>query len=101
MLASPVGFDGGSTFTFTIEHQFGGQHMLGRFRLSVTTEAKPSLETGKAAAPPAIMEILKVAGDKRSAEQKARIGEYYRSISPELAGDRSRLEMLRQTVGPY
>jgi len=100
-LASPIGFEGGTILTFTLDHQFGSQHVLGKFRLSVTTDPKASLATGSPGAPAHIMEILKVAADKRTAEQKAKLGEYYRSISPELAADRGKLETLRQLVGPY
>ncbi len=101
MLASPIGFDGGTVFTFTLDHQFGSQHVLGKFRLSVTSDPKASLATGSPIAPAHITEILKVAADKRTAEQKGKLSEYYRSISPELAADRGKLETLRQLVGPY
>jgi hypothetical protein len=37
-----VGFAGGSNFTFTLTQNFGTQHDLGDFRLSVTTDSLPT-----------------------------------------------------------
>ena len=34
---TPVGFDGGTTLTVALDQLHGGRHLIGRFRLSVTT----------------------------------------------------------------
>ena len=40
-LARPLGFDGGVKATLTLDFQFGGQHALGRFRVSGLTSPLP------------------------------------------------------------
>jgi hypothetical protein len=40
-LASPVGFEGGTRLGVVIRYEQGGQQVLGRFRLSATTDADP------------------------------------------------------------
>jgi hypothetical protein len=98
---SPIGFEEGTLLTITLDQQFGAQHTLGRFRLSVTADAKSAVPTLTPQVPAAVVAAVHTPGDQRTAEQKARIAEYYRTIAPELAADRARLESLRQGVGPY
>jgi hypothetical protein len=72
---------GGTVLTFTIEQQFGGQHTIGRFRISVTGSKRPLKLQG----PPAqVAAILAVAPDARTPEQKTELANYYRSIDAEL-----------------
>jgi hypothetical protein len=99
--AMPFGAEGGTVLTFTIDQQFGGQHTLGRFRLSVTTDSKAATPSAAPSVPSAIVALVRTPAEERTAEQKAKVAEYYRSIAPELAADRSRLESLRQGVGAY
>ena len=40
-LASPAGFEGGTRLAVVMRYGHGGQHVLGRFRLSATTDADP------------------------------------------------------------
>ena len=40
-LKEPAGFEGGTLLTFTLEQKYGRKHLIGRFRLSVTTTAPP------------------------------------------------------------
>lgn len=92
--------DGGSVLTITLDQQFGMLHTIGKFRLSVTDNpdaAKPD----RASLPAPEAAILKTPTDKRTPEQKVQLSAYYRSVAPELAGDRGRLESLRNAVGPY
>ena len=73
---------GGTLLTFTLDQQFGGQHTIGRFRISVTGAKRPINLQG----PPApIAAILAVAADARTPEQKAELAQYFRSIDSELA----------------
>ncbi len=58
-LAEPVGFAGGTRLKIVLRYEQGGQHVLGRFRLSATTDADPQfgvpatvLEPRAPAAPP-------------------------------------------------
>jgi len=43
-----VGLSGGSVFTFTLTQNYGTQHDLGRFRLSVTTDDRSTFADGLA-----------------------------------------------------
>lgn len=80
--AQDAGAAGGTLLTIALDQQFGGQHTIGRFRLSVTTSKRPLRLQG----PPApIAAILAAAPDARTAEQKAELTKHYRSIDPELA----------------
>ncbi len=40
-LAAPAGFEGGTRIKVVMRYEQGGQHVLGRFRLSATTDADP------------------------------------------------------------
>lgn len=96
----PLGGDGGTTLIFTLDQQRGENHTLGRFRLSVTTDAD-ALAREKRPVPAPILAIIKAPADKRTPEQKAQLAAYYRATGPELAADRAKLEALRNAVGPY
>ncbi len=89
----PFGEAGAKTFEITLECQsVHVQHTLGHFRLSATNAPKPELNG--VALPDAVREIALIEKDKRSDEQKKKLAAYYRSISPELAAKRERLEQL-------
>lgn len=71
-----------TVLTFTLQTQFGKQHMLGKFRLYVTT-TKPPL-----ALPPLaenLAKILNTESAKRTPQQKEQLTKYFRSQDPELA----------------
>lgn len=42
-LAEPAGFAGGTRISLVLRYQHGGQHVLGRVRLSVTTDPDPQI----------------------------------------------------------
>jgi hypothetical protein len=66
-LKEPAGFDGGTVLTFTLEQLHGGGHLIGRLRLSVTTDPRPvNLTT----LPDAVTQALAVPEARRTAEQK-------------------------------
>lgn len=63
--------------TFTLEHNLGNQHTIGRLRLAVTTSAPPLSPE----APPAeIAAILAVPAAERSGEQAQKLAEHYRML---------------------
>ncbi len=69
------GFDGGTVLKFDLKQVFGGQHTLGRFRLSVLTEkrnlqADPLSEAQRA--------VLAIAPEGRSKEQQRALFSVYR-----------------------
>lgn len=94
---APVGVEGGTVLTFTLEHQYGSNHVLGRFRLSVSTDpaAADTLPV-----PEHILALVRVPIEQRTPEQKAQLAEHYRSIDPALAADRARLDLLRTVIAP-
>src|SRR5207253_1037129 len=82
-VAGKLGTDKGTALTVTLDQQFpGGQHNIGRFRLSVTTDKNPALTGGL---PDAIAKVLAVPAEKRPAEQKAALATFYRATHAELA----------------
>src|SRR5205085_8405583 len=85
---------------FALDQQFGMLHTIGKFRLSVTADPDAA-KADRAPIPAPVAAVLKTPGDKRSPEQKAQLSAYYRSIAPELAADRAKLESLRNAVVPY
>ena len=79
--AQAVGFDGGTQLTITLHHQFSGDvYSLGRFRISVATSAQP---VGLSLADD-LKSILTTSADARSAEQKAYLLKYFRSVDADL-----------------
>jgi hypothetical protein len=79
---SPLGFPEGTLLTVTMLQRYpGGDHALGKFRLSVTTAKVPSL----VGAPEAVVQALHVEPPKRKPEQTALLRNYYRSLDPNLA----------------
>src|SRR5262249_33722650 len=92
--AQPVA--GGPKTAFTVrlkqESPFA-QHNLGRFRLSLTSAAKPSLED-KPGLPAAVAEALSLEPARRTVQQKEVLASYYRTIAPELAATRAQIARL-------
>jgi hypothetical protein len=79
-LAAPLTVPAGAKLTVTMVQQFGTQHAIGRFRLSLTTSKTMSLK-----GPPAsIAKILTIEPVKRTSQQKAELRNYYRSLDAEL-----------------
>lgn len=86
--AEPIDATAGVVFTVTMEQVFGQQHTVGRFRLSLTASQTPFRLEG----PPAnVAEILAVAPDARTPEQKNALLTHYRTVDTEY-------DLLVQTV---
>lgn len=94
---APVGHDGGTVFTFVLDHQYGQQHVMGRFRLSISTDPNAA---DAPVVPEPILAIVKTPADKRSPEQAAQLSNYYRDIDSGVAADRARLDALRTLIAP-
>jgi hypothetical protein len=71
---TPVGFAGGTTFIVALQQTHGGGHLIGRFRVAVTTAPKPltALET----LPDMLVQILRVPAEQRTPAQKAELTAY-------------------------
>jgi mono/diheme cytochrome c family protein len=86
---APLGFDGGTVFTFTLEQHFGGGRTIGRLRLSAITGG-----TG-AAIPSAVADALAVPPAKRTAAQQKAVLDYRLSQDAEytrLQAEQRKLE---------
>jgi hypothetical protein len=77
----PLTFKEAGALTFTLQFEYGGQHTIGKFRLSATT-TKPPLNL--APPPPALAELLKVPAEERTPEQKAKLTQIYVAQDKEL-----------------
>ncbi len=95
----PLGFAGGTLLTFELEHDYGTGHLLGMFRISVTTDPKPSVSNGPADIPQNIREILAVESAKRTPAQKKVLTDHFHNITPLLKDVRDRLTELRTQRG--
>jgi hypothetical protein len=85
----------GTTLTFTLDQHYGGNHTIGRLRLSATTAPRP-VRLG--ALPDQIVKLLAVAPKRRTAAQKDTLARYYRSVAPELAKVRAQVAGLRRQL---
>ncbi len=72
-----VGFEGGTLIVLTLDQNHGGEHTLGRFRVAVTSAARPIRATG---IPDDVAEVLLTAADQRDEAQHKRLLAYYRGI---------------------
>jgi hypothetical protein len=89
-LATPLNLPSGATLTVTMQQEFGSQHSIGRFRLSLTTSKSLLLKKP----PEAIAKLLAVEPAQRTPQQKAELTNYHRSLDPELS-------RLRQLVAEH
>lgn len=77
-----AGHEGGSLITITLSQQFpDGNHVLGKFRLSVTDATRP---IGGTKLPVAVAAAVAIPKDQRNAEQAAAIAAHYRMLDSEL-----------------
>jgi hypothetical protein len=102
VLAAPLDFSGGTALTFAMEQTYGASLIFGKFRFTVTTDARAGVMTENAQTVlPEILALVRTPADKRTAEQKATLAAYYRQIAPEFAADYAKLDSLRRGVGVY
>ena len=74
-VASPVAHEDGTEWTFTLKHEYGTQHTIGRFRLSSSSSPTPVADSE--GLQQAIAEILKIPAEKRTAKQQAELVKFY------------------------
>jgi len=87
-----IAHEGGSRLVLTFDQQFGSQHTIGRFRLSLTSSARP-LKL-KSDLPQHVLEIVTLPRDRRTEEQQAILTAYFRGLD-------SRYQRLEQAVASY
>jgi hypothetical protein len=82
-LNGKVGAADGSVLTLTMLQQFGMEHTIGKFRVSVTSTKPPVQLQGTV--PEDITRILDMPRDKRTPQQQDTLVKYVQSIDQELA----------------
>lgn len=94
----PMGFDGGTIFEIFLEQNHGGwnsdelmNNNLGRFRISVTTNATP---VSADPIPKAVRDIFAIAREKRTQRQIATVFSYWRTTVPEWSDANNKIEAL-------
>ncbi len=78
----PVSGPAGVAFTAVMDQRYGTNHVIGKFRLSVTTEPNPKLTSSVS---PEQLAILDTPEDERTAEQKSRMRAMYLAQDKEYA----------------
>jgi hypothetical protein len=68
------------TLSVTLDHQYDATHTTGKLRISVTDSPQPTITPNL---PANIAEILAVADDKRTSEQKTALADFYHSRDAE------------------
>jgi hypothetical protein len=92
----PVGDGNEVELSIKLEQNFGLDHTIGHFRLSVSTDPAA---VNAAPVPDNVLAVVKTPKDKRTGEQTSQLAAYYRKLDPVLAADRTKLDLLRFTAG--
>ncbi len=86
----------GSTLTITLEQTSSFEnHVLGKFRLSLTDDPRAA---ESARVPAAILAILNTPAEQRNEAQRAELTKFYLTIAPELASARDQLVATRKSL---
>jgi hypothetical protein len=98
-LAEPLAAD--TPVTIAVHQNHGDNHVLGRFRISATTQPLP-LELPKITPPPAeIANILRREPATRDAAQQSQLTAHFKSITPLLADLRNSIAAANKAVADY
>ena len=90
-----IGTAGGTRLSITLNQQYqDGQHALGKFRLSITTDPRPH-RTGL---PAEIAKVLAVPTAKRNAKQTKAITDHFRPLDPDLQALQAALAEAKKPV---
>ena len=79
----PIGFREGTTLVFTMKQTEGGEHTLGRFRLSATTRAQRPIKADPLTAE--LRQALNLEPEKRTAAQKRELFSVFRNFDSACA----------------
>ena len=88
--AQPVS-PGKKYLQIVLDQQYGGQHTIGRFRITTTSGYDPLKSL-----PKAVVEALKTIPEKRSGDQLRKLADYVASIEPTTADLAQELEALKK-----
>ena len=78
----PAAAADGAELVVTLDHRFGTNHVVGKFRLSVTSDKNPKLASPLT---PEQVALLETPADKRTPEQKAKLRAMYLATDKEYA----------------
>lgn len=99
VFAAPVAGGKNTQLRIRLEHQSPHpSHNLGRFRLSLTTEASPKLD-GKAGLADGLVNALRVPPDKRNASQQKVVADEFRKLSKDVSAVQKRIDSTRKQIG--
>ncbi len=90
--ADDVGAGLGGALTFTLTQNYPNLS-LGRFRISATAASRPVREL-----PADVADLVAIAPEGRTAEQKTRLTDYFKSVSPAFAPQREKLAQLSKQL---
>lgn len=94
--SAPVEVAEGSTLTITLEQTSSFEnHVLGKFKLSLTDDPRAA---ESARVPAAILAILNTPAEQRNEAQRAELTKFYLTIAPELAAARDQLAATRKSL---
>ncbi|MBL8848157.1 MAG: DUF1549 domain-containing protein, partial [Planctomycetaceae bacterium] len=100
-LAEPLGDGTPLPLTLTLRQNYGENHVLGRFRVSATTQPLP-LQLPTANPPPTeIVNILRRDPTAWTAEQQSRLTAHFKATTPLLADLRSQLAAANKAAADY
>jgi len=85
----------GTKLTITLDQRFGGQHVLGKFRVSVTT-GKPPISL--ISPPENIVKILNTNPAQRTPQEQATLVNFYRATDPELGRQQRELAAVQTSL---
>ncbi|MBI1940526.1 MAG: DUF1553 domain-containing protein [Acidobacteria bacterium] len=92
----PFGFDGGTALTIRLKHAMRhAVRNIGRFRLSLATDAEPERITS---VPARLRPVLDFPPAQRTEEQKSELAALYRSMTPLLKPTRDRIAELKKSL---
>ncbi|MEK7794069.1 MAG: DUF1553 domain-containing protein, partial [Candidatus Hydrogenedentota bacterium] len=84
-----VGFPGGSKLAFTFDHQYGGSHAIGRFRLYAASGNRENLDVS-----PGVLQILNIAPFERTKDEETTVFDFFGRRDPEMRALRAELDGL-------
>ncbi len=94
--SAPVEIADGSTLTITLEQSSSFEnHVLGKFKLSLTDDPRAA---ESARVPAAILAILNAPAEQRNESQRGELTKFYLTIAPELATARDQLAATRKSL---
>ncbi|MFV2068919.1 MAG: DUF1553 domain-containing protein, partial [Pirellulales bacterium] len=97
-LAKPIGFDGGTRLEVTLQQIYIHNMVLGRFRVSATSDPLPVVSSGL---PAAVEAALLVPDDQQTEIERQTIRRHFLLSAPELAEARKEIEQLRRQMPSF